>query len=269
MARGLCAPSHEGPWLLGVLCASEMRDYQVSRFRFELDFSAGSSGFFVRRPPGTFAPGFILPRAFRLLRSTAACDLLPVPRKIFRLPIDREAPPLGSSSLIAASAGGVHHPAGNPNPAVKFRPRRFSRPRRLAPPPAFAGLFHPAATSRVCPPGVCPSPRSRTGFPRPSHALLPLNVAACDQRPRLRLQGLAPRGECGVCRGCLDPDRSAPLLGFSSSGFSPRAPWERLHAPFARDLHCDEPTAAGPRRFTGARVGFPVSRPPTRSRFLA
>ena len=190
------------------------------------------------RPPSTrnFRPRFHPPASFP--PPSEYCSLRPASRasKIFRLPTGREAPPLGSSSLIAASTGGVHHPAGNPNPAVKFRPRRFSRPRRLAPPPAFAGLFHPAATSRVCPPGVCPSPRSRAGFPQPSHALLPLSVAACDQRPRLRLQGLAPRGECGVCRGCLDPDRSAPLLGFSSSGFSPRAPWKRLHAPSARDL---------------------------------
>ena len=83
---------------------------------------------------------------------------------------------LGVLSLIAASTGGVHHSPGNPDPEVTFRPRRFPRPRRFAPPPAFAGLFHPAATSRVRPPGVCPSPRSRTGFPRPFHALLPLRA---------------------------------------------------------------------------------------------
>lgn len=121
---------------------------------------------------------------------------------------------MGSTSLIATSTGGVHHSAGNPDPAVTFRPRRFPRPRRLAPPPAFAGLFHPAATSRVCPPGVCPSPRSRAGFPRPCHALLPLSARACDQRTRPRLQGLAPRGECGAEDGGLGHRRSAPLLGF-------------------------------------------------------
>jgi hypothetical protein len=42
----------------------------------------------------------------------------------------------------------------------------------------FAGLFHPAATSRVRPTGICPSPRSRTGFPRPIHALLPIERTA-------------------------------------------------------------------------------------------
>lgn len=43
----------------------------------------------------------------------------------------------------------------------------------------LAGLFHPAATSRICPAGVCPSPRSRTGFRRPRHALLSLNASSC------------------------------------------------------------------------------------------
>jgi hypothetical protein len=151
-------------------------------------------------------------------------------------PTGRRAPPMGSSSLIAASASGVHHSEGNPDPAVTFRPRRFTRPRRFPPPPAFAGLFHPAATSRVCPSGVCPSLRSRTGFPRPIHALLPLSAIACDQRPRPRLQGFAPRCECGVGRNGLGPDRSAPLLGFSSSGCSLRATWECLHIPSAPDL---------------------------------
>jgi len=38
------------------------------------------------------------------------------------------------------------------------------------------------------------------------------------QRMHPRLQGLAPRGECGVEERQLAPTRSAPLLGFSSSG---------------------------------------------------
>ena len=215
------------------------------------------------------------------------CGLRPASRSE-----DRKAPPLGSTSLIAASTGSVHHSAGSPDPAVKFRPRRFSRPRRFAPPPAFAGLFHPAATSRVCPSGVSPSPRSRTGFPRPfhalwlvgriclrfdprqllrppSHALLPLNAGTFDQLPRPRLQGLAPRAECGAGRGGLDPGRSAPLMGFCSPGSSPRATWGRFHVPSALDLHRDEPTAAGPRRFAVARIGLPEIRLPTRSSFLA
>jgi hypothetical protein len=38
---------------------------------------------------------------------------------------------------------------------------------------------------------------------------------------RPRLQGFAPRAECGVRRGCLDPGKSAPLVGFCSSGSLP------------------------------------------------
>ena len=143
---------------------------------------------------------------------------------------------MGSSPSSRRQQAASTTPQGIPTQRSKFRPRRFSRPRRFPPPPAFAGLFHPAATSRVCPSGVCPSPRSRTGFPRPRHALLPLNATACDQRLRPRLQGVAPRRECGVGRSGLGLDRSAPLVGFSSSGCSPRATWECLHIPSAFDL---------------------------------
>jgi hypothetical protein len=173
-------------------------------------------------PPSSFPP------------PSECCGLLAAPRAPIE-PRDPTGQPKNAShgvlSLIATSAGGVHHSAGNPDPAVTFRPRRFSRPRRFTPPPAFAGLFHPAATSRVCPSGVCPSLRSRTGFPRPNHALLTLNTDACDQHPSPRLQGLAPRCECGVGRDGLGLDRSAPLVGFSSSRFSLRAAWECLPHP--------------------------------------
>jgi hypothetical protein len=101
------------------------------------------------------------------------------------------------------------------------------------------------------------------------HALLPLDVAAFDQRPRPRLQGFAPRFECGVGRDGLGLDRSAPLVGFSSSGCSLRATWERLHVPSALDLHRKEPLPADPRRFAVARIGWPGFRLPTRSSFVA
>src|SRR5437870_2651201 len=200
----------------------------------------------------------------RVLRQTTCSPYLKRPCD---LPIDRRAPPLGSppSSRRQPAASTIR--PGFPSRTL-FRPRRFSRPRRFAPPPAFAGLFHPAATSRVCPTGVCPSPRSRTGFPRPRHALLPLDAAACDQRLRPRLQGFAPRRECGVGRSGLGLDRSAPLVGFSSSGCSPRATWECLHIPSALGLYREEPLAAGPRRLAVARMGLPGFRLPTRSSFL-
>jgi hypothetical protein len=89
------------------------------------------------------------------------------------------------------------------------------------------------------------------------------------QQMRPRLQGLAPRAECGADRGCLDPDRSAPLMGFCSSGYSLHATWQPLQAASALELHCEEPPAAAPRRFAAARIGFPGIRLPTRSSFPA
>lgn len=65
----------------------------------------------------------------------------------------------------------------------------------------FAGLFHPAATSRVRPSGVCSSTRSRTSFhwPLPSCRLSEKRLRFDPrQHPSPRLQGLAPRDECGV-----------------------------------------------------------------------
>jgi len=244
--------------------------HRVPRSRHELGISTGPCGVSpsaVRRKLAfTVSSSRELFASSEVLRQTTRPSCF---EQILRPDDQPRSAFLGASSLIAASTSGVHSLPGAPIPPAMFRPRRFSRPRRFTPPPAFAGLFHPAATSRVCPPGVCPSPRSRTGFPRPFHALVTLNAQAFDRLKRPRLQGLAPRGECGVARGCLDPARSAPLLGFSSSGFSPLAPWKRLHAPSARDLHCDEPAAAGLRRIAGARIGSPGIRLPTRSRFPA
>jgi len=231
----------------------------VPRSRLDLGISARPCGFSpIRRPPQTCVYGFILPRASRLLQSFDKRPALPA--CAFR------APPLEFPSLIAAPACGVHSCPETQPPS--FVPSSaFRTPSTVSSATCLAGLFHPAATSRVCPPGVCPSPRSRTGFPRPFHALLPFRALAFDQLERRRLQGLAPRGECGVASGCLDPLRSAPLLGFSSSsGSSPPAWYERLHAHSALDLRLDEPAKAGPLRFTHASFGFPGTRLPTRSR---
>jgi len=59
----------------------------------------------------------------------------------------------------------------NPDPAVTFRPRR-SHVSTVPPPPAFAGLFRPLPRPGFALQGLS-SPRSRTGFPRARHALLP------------------------------------------------------------------------------------------------
>ena len=181
--------------------AAGSQDHRVACSRHGLDVSAGPTRCVsVRRPLQARTCSFILPRAFRLLQSATACDLPVVPRNSLATTTRPTSASRGVPSLIAASTSGVHHPPGNPNPRVMFPPRRFSRPRGFAPPPAFAGLFHPAATSRVCPPGVCPSPRSRTGFPRPNHALVPLNASAC---------GLTRASLCALAFRALLPALSA------------------------------------------------------------
>jgi hypothetical protein len=120
--------------------------------------------------------------------------------------------------------------------------------------------------------GIVPLHGAVRGFPRRFMPSGWLNASACGcprQPLRPQLQGFAPRGECGVVRGGLDPDRSAPLLGFSSSGFSLRATCRRLHTRSALDVRRDEPTAARLRRFAVARIGLPGIRLPTRSSFPA
>jgi len=190
------------------------------------------------------------------------------------------AEPRDSTEQPKSASHGVlfpHRDISNRRPPL----RRESRPSGHVPPSTF--LTSSTVFSANCLRGLVSSrchvqgspfrglslARSRTGFPRPGHALLALRAAAFDQRPRPRLQGFAPRRECGVGRDGLGLDRSAPLVGFSSSGFSPRATWECLHIPSAHDLRREEPLAAGLRRFAVARIGWPGTRLPTRSSFLA
>jgi hypothetical protein len=105
--------------------------------------------------PSRFSSRLRLPNTFAFGSSSRA--LLPPFRVYESTPARLFCPDTfpGLPSLIAAPTSGVHT-RGLPKPA-SFRPRRFSRPRRLTPPPAFAGLFHPATTSRV---------RSSGSFPR-------------------------------------------------------------------------------------------------------
>jgi hypothetical protein len=178
------------------------------------DFHPDPRGLF--RPPSTpssdeASSSLELPASCRVLRPARCPSHLAEPR-------DPAEQPKSASLGVLVPHRGISNRRppirGESRPRGTFRPRRFSRPRRFPPPIAFAGLFHPAATSRVCPSGVCPSLRSRTGFPRPIHALLVLGAPACDQRMRPHLQGFAPRLECGAARDGLGPDRSAPLVGF-------------------------------------------------------
>jgi hypothetical protein len=107
---------------------------------------------FPGRPfPATCAAGSFS-RASRPLRSSFAC--LP------GLPLRFGSVLPGVSPLFAASPGGVYLRGGFPASAT-FRPQVFSTSRRLAPPLGFAGLFHPATTSRVSVQGFVPASQPR------------------------------------------------------------------------------------------------------------
>jgi len=165
--------------------------HRVPRSRHGLGVSTGSSGFSPSAVRRNLRLGFILPRAFRLLQSATACCLPPGTLR------HRRAPPMeflpSSRHQLAASTNTRRSHSPSYGPSSTFRTSST-----VCSATNLAGLFHPATTSRVCPSGVCPSPRSRTGLPRPSHALLPLSAPACDQPARPRLQGFAPHSECGI-----------------------------------------------------------------------
>jgi hypothetical protein len=84
-------------------------------------------------------------------------------------PCDPGGPP-GLPPPTALPVERVRSPRAQPGPAT-FRPRRFSRPRRLAPHPTSPGLFHPGNAPGVSSSGHRSSPGSRTSLE--AVALLP------------------------------------------------------------------------------------------------
>jgi len=154
---------------------------------------------------------------------------------------------------------------GHPRPA-QFRPRRFSRPRRLAPPHTLR---------------VCFTPQPRTGF-RPSgsspHSLpcelvarrcphvvhvhpLPLGlfIGARDVRP--------PTGSCSVRESVADRRGlahvlPATLLDFSFFGFFFARRGNAFTSPPSTAFH-------GPRRITDSQPGVLLRPRLPRPRFLA
>lgn len=112
---------------------------------------------------------------------------------------------LGVSSLIATSTGRVHS-RGHPRP-TSFRPRRFSRPRRLAPRPALRVCFTPLPRPGFAPQGFS-SPHSRTSSSL-AVALLSLAPDPCSRLPRSARTVCPPTGLFSV-----RPIRCSPT-GFS------------------------------------------------------
>jgi len=236
-------------------------------------FRPGPAVSSVRRPPRAHARGFILPRAFRLLQSPATDDLLSVPRTTSRPPGGQKAPPVGF--LFPHRDISRRRPLvpGVPTPRADGPPSTFRTSSTVCSATCLAGLFRPAAASRVCPSGVYPSPRSRTGFRRPIHALLALDGGAC---------GLTRAGDPIPVFRALLPAKSAVSTEPVRAPADPRPSWaspppglrsshreSAFTPPPPATLNRNEPVAAGPRRIAGVRLGLPGTRPPTRTRFLA
>jgi hypothetical protein len=102
--------------------------------------------------------------------------------------------------------------------------------------------------------------RSRTGFPRPVHALLALDAKSlrCDPRQlsRPRLQGFAPRGECGGDRELFRlPSAPRPSWALPPPGFPSTHRGNDFAFPPPTAFVRSEPAPTGPRRLYGAGRG--------------
>ena len=145
----------------------------------------------------------------------------------------------GVSFPIAASVGGVHLPtcveSHEPPKLAPFRPRRFSRPRRFPPPPTFAGLFHPAATSGIRSSRVRSSREvvraRRPPLPSCRLRLPPAPVFTMAPETCARLQGFFPLASPLSSREHLAHNPRAPFLSFSFFRFSFACREERFRAP--------------------------------------
>jgi hypothetical protein len=146
------------------------------------------------RPP-SFSRRVELTQASRLLQRThprAAARCLTA-----RRPIDaKRRLPWGSRSLITTTTSGVHGVCGIPTSHTVFRPRRSSRPRRFAPPPALWVCFAPQPCPGFSLQGVSlPTEPHRI---TPAVALMPFNSHALQfpapDEASLDFKALLPAG---------------------------------------------------------------------------
>jgi len=164
-----------------------------------------------------------LPASSRVLRPATCPSCLERPCDLFR--------PTSASHGVLVPHRGINQ--------RRPPPGRESQPHRHVPSSAFLTPSTVCSATSLC--GLVSSRCHVQGLPFRGLSLTaePYGVSPAESCPlavertrlrfdprqpvRPRLQGLAPRAECGADRGCLDPDRSAPLLGFCSSGYSLRA----------------------------------------------
>jgi len=176
-------------------------------------------GFFAACRPSIFSDRVHPSSSFPSPSAYAFARLLSVPSGLWSFdhhPVGRRAPPLG----FPPSSRPQSRPAMTwvPMPHITVFPGspRLGPALSDSPPLAFrtpstvfsvldlASLFHPAATFRFSPSGVCPSLRIGSGSLRP-FPLLSLGRRACGLTRAgsifRRLQGFSPRCEFGDQRG--------------------------------------------------------------------
>jgi len=217
----------------------------------------------VRRPPQACTCGFILPRALRLLQSPATDDLPPLARERLPwgfFPSSRPEPAAStdrprSHPRAWRSVLGVSHALDG---LLRHRPCGFVSPRSHVQGSPSRGLFLSAEPYRVSPAESCPLAVGR------SH----LRFDPC-RRPRPRLQGLAPRAECGVDKDRLKPSsiRAPPGLPHPPPGSHSSHRGDTFMSPPPTTLIAMSP----PQPILGVSpvqgTVCLVTRPPTRTRF--
>ena len=207
--------------------------------------TASVSGRF--HPPSSFSP------------PSEYCGLRPASLPGCLAASDREAPPLGFRSLIAAPADGVHSLRRAPDPALRSV---------LGVSHALDGLLRHLPCGFVSPRNHVqglPSrglslARSRTGFPRPVHALLALGARACGltraSSGALDFRALSPRGECGDERNLFRvPSAPRPSWAFPPPGLHSTHRGNDFAFPPPTAFLRGEPAATGPRCIDSAGHG--------------
>ena len=173
--------------------------------------SAASSKPVLSTVPQRLTAGFILPRAASSSECAAACVLPRLPLRPTEIVHSGKTGPLQGFRVPSSRRQPVASTCHAEHPAPRYVPSSaFLTPSTVYSATCLAGLFHPAATSRVCPPGVT-TPRSRAGS-SPTAALLSLGIRTCsrdcagDGCPRL--QGFAPHGGRAGLRQAVRPIRT-------------------------------------------------------------
>jgi hypothetical protein len=239
------------------------------------------------RPPAPCEAGFILSCAPFASRVPSRVHL---PVRVSAAGASR-----GVLSLITTSARGVHSPAGIPGPPT-FRPQRFTRSRRFAPPPALRACFIALPCPGFSLQGFVPRSSRITSSVTDTLAPLVPPPAGCPAPANVT----STSGSCSRPWSVMSSGRvrsvriPGPSCVFNSLRLVARGPWERLRAPSARGLHetgLRVPRLADPQRIdrssccclcpqrlflselSGLRVGCPsreahrcrrpLSRPPT------